>query len=138
LVGKLPGKVAPVDLTCFGALDAALAEALGREGFDDVDRLTLSPDGDSVAALAAALREAGLRLAERSPDAVLVTGAGDAALAAALTAVKLDIPTAWLGEAAGELPLVARVAPITLDATASAAENSLAIRDLAESKITSP
>jgi hypothetical protein len=127
-----------VDLTCFGTLDAPLADALEREGFDDVDALSLSADGDSVEGLAAALREAELALADSGPAAVLVTGTGDAALAAALTAVKLDIPTAWLGGATGELPLVARVAPTTLDATADAAENARAIRALAESRSPSP
>lgn len=122
-----------MNLICFGALDGSLAEALQRGGFDDVDRVALSPEGDSVTALAAALRAAELRLAEDAPTAVLVTGTDDAALAGALTAVKLDIPTAWLGVLTRELPLVARIAPVTLDATAGAAQNARAVRDLAES-----
>ena len=42
------------------------------------------------------------RLAGDPPDALLVTGDGDAALGAALVAVKLGVPTAWLaGEDSG-------------------------------------
>ena len=68
---------------------------------------------------------------------MLVAGDGDAALAAALTAVKLGIPTAWLRPAKRREPLVARVADETLDATADAGALA-AVRDLAARTISAP
>jgi hypothetical protein len=124
-------------LICFGTPERALADALAAEGCElDVRE----PEGDRAegsAALADALREAEAALRDE-PDAALVTGADDAALAGALTAVKLGIPTAWAGDAGEETPLASRVAELTLDATGDARESARAIRELAESKIPSP
>ena len=125
-------------LTCFGRPESALADALAAEGCElDVTELESADGASASAALAAALRAAEAAL-QPAPDAVLVSGGDDTALAAALTAVKLGIPTAWIGDAGGEIPLVARVAELTLDATGDAAGTARAIRELAESKIPSP
>ena|SRR5215211_477405 len=125
-------------LICFGRPESALAEALAAEGCElDVKEPASGDRATGSAALAAALREAEAALQE-PPDAVLVTGADDVALAAALTAVKLGIPTAWAGDGGAEIPLVARVAELRLDATADAAQRAGAIRGLAESKIHAP
>jgi hypothetical protein len=125
-------------LTCFGRPESALAEALAAEGCElDVTELEGGDGAGATTALARALRAADAAL-QPAPDAVLVTGADDAALAAALTAVKLGIPTAWIGDADGEVPLVARVAELPLDATADAAQTAQGIRELADSKIPSP
>ena len=125
-------------LSCFGQPESALAEALAAEGCElDVTELESGDGASAPAALAGALRTAEAAL-QQAPDAALVTGADDAALAAALTAVKLGIPTAWIGDSGGEVPLVARVAELTLDATGDAAEAARAIRELGESKIPSP
>jgi hypothetical protein len=121
-------------LICFGRPESALADALAAVGCElDVTRPGSADGASGSAALAGALRAAEAALQE-PPDAVLVTGADDAALAAALTAVKLGIPTAWAGDAGGEPPLVARVAELRLDATADVAQRASAIRELAESK----
>jgi hypothetical protein len=122
-------------LTAFGLPDGTLAEALRAEDFE-LDARTLNPgDGASPAdALAAALRDAEAAL-EDPPEAALVAGEGDSALAAAVTAVKLGIPTAWVGADGGEIPLVARVAELRLDATADAAQSARAVRELVESRI---
>jgi hypothetical protein len=126
-----------VRLLSFGQPDAALAEALASEGFQvDVAALTSAPEGGMTAELARALREAESALSDR-PAAVLVVGVDDAVVAAALTAVKLDIPTAWVGDRADPVPLVARVAELTLDATADAADGARAVRELAESRLRS-
>jgi hypothetical protein len=112
------------------AIAPSLVAALGAEGFA-VERHELragASDG-ATAALAEALREAEALLASDPPDAAAVFGDDDVALAAALVAVKLEIPTAWLGagEAAPELPLVAHVAHAALDATGDAAALAAAI-----------
>jgi hypothetical protein len=64
-------------------------------------------------------------------------GTDDAALAAAITGVKLGVPTTYLGEAGENAPLVARVAELTLDATADAGDGARAVRELAESRLPS-
>jgi hypothetical protein len=125
-------------LICFGRPPSALADALAAEGWNlDVTASASGEGASGSAAMAAALRSAESALQE-TPDAALVTGADDAALAAALTAVKLGIPTVWAGDAGEEIPLAARVAELTLDATGDAGEGARAIRELAESKIHAP
>jgi len=85
-----------------------------------------------TARLAAALRAAEEACAGERPAAALVAGSGDPALAAALVAVKLDIPTAWLPTArAKEDELIGRVADLTLDASGDAEASALAVRELA-------
>ena len=118
--------------------DAALMAALQAEGLE-LDHRT-PPPADAPGAsgvLISALRDAEQALAATRPAAVLVTGDGDAALAVALTAVKLSIPTAWLrpGGATGH-PLVDRVADEALDATADAAQLAASVRALAAPTIT--
>jgi hypothetical protein len=125
-----------VRLISFGQPDSALAEALMAAGFElDVRMISIPAEERATTALASALREAESALQER-PDAALIVGAGDTELAAALTAVKLDIPTAWVGDQGAETPLVARVAELPLDATSDAARSAVAIRELTESRIT--
>ena len=124
-------------LVCFGAPERALADALAVEGCELDVRELEGGTAEGSAALAAALRSAEAAL-EDAPDAALVTGADDVALAAALTAVKLGVPTAWAGAEAEEVPLVARVAELTVDATRDAAEGARAIRELAQPRIPPP
>ncbi len=108
-----------------------VTEGLADEGITDRAGDPAAAAGDGASAeLVAALRGAEEALAADPPDAVLVTGQDDRALAAALTAVKLQIPTGWLGPAGtGDAP-VARIADARLDATTPAVDLATAIRDL--------
>ncbi len=117
-----------------------LGERLSADGVALEPVSLPAPEGDaSSAALVGALRGAEDALEGEEPAAVLVAGDGDAALAATLTAVKLQIPTGWLRPAgAGEDGLVARLADTSLDATAPAADLGSAIRDLAARTISAP
>ena len=111
----------------------SLVEALGRAGME-VGQVQFPPAGDAgaTAGLAGALRAADEALAGDPPDALLVGGDGDPALGAALTAVKLGIPTAWLRPAdAPRDALVGRVADLSLDATTDAEVLATAVRELA-------
>jgi hypothetical protein len=90
-----------------------------------------STDGPT-GGLIAGLREAERALADADADAVLVAGADDAALAAALTAVKLQIPTAWLaGEGDDAGVLIGRVADEVIDASGPAEEVAARVAALA-------
>jgi UDP-N-acetylglucosamine 2-epimerase len=116
------------------AIAPSLVEALGAEGFAvEHHELRAGARDGATAALVEALREAEALLASDPPDAVAVSGDSDVALGAALVAVKLEIPTAWLGagEAAPELSLVARVAHAALHATGDAATLAAAIAGMA-------
>lgn len=125
-------------LISFGQPDAALADALAAEGFEIEVRSLSAPDGaQATDALAGALREVEGILDAAPPRAMLVSGTHDAALAAAITGVKLGIPTAYLGDPGGNAPLAARVAELVLDATADSAASARAVRELAESRIPS-
>jgi hypothetical protein len=118
-------------------VDAALAESLARSGVE-VEQGPPAPTGDpgATAALAGGLRAAEEALAGSPPDAVLVGGDDDEALATALTAVKLEIPTAWLRPAASSADaLVGRVADVSLDATADAEAVAAALAELASPRI---
>jgi len=120
------------------AADAALMAALEAEGLRIDHREPPSADAPGASGvLVSSLRDAEQALAAAEPAAVLVGGDGDAALAAALTAVKLSIPTAWLrpGSTTGH-PLVERVADRALDATADAAQLAASVRALAAPTIT--
>lgn len=129
-------------LTLFGTeTDPALVEALSGQGFAVAERALASPTGpEATATLAAGLRDAEAALAGEAPAAVVVAGGGDAALAAALTAVKLEIPTAWLPPAAGDPAdaLPSLVADLTLDASRDASANAQAVRALAAPTLSSP
>jgi hypothetical protein len=88
------------------------------------DGTPAAADGGEIAALAAALRTAEAALADRSATAAVAVGDGDWALAAALVAVKLGIPLAWLPRGApaqpaegGEPPLLELVADHALKAS---------------------
>jgi hypothetical protein len=81
-------------------------------------------NGGEIAALAAALRAAEAALADRPATAAVAVGDGDWALAAALVAVKLGIPLAWLPRGApaqaaegAEPPLLQLVADHALQAS---------------------
>jgi hypothetical protein len=118
-----------VRLATFGTLDEGFAKALLSEGFE-LERRTLAADGPSApSALASALREAEATLGD-APAGVLVTGTDDDALAAAITAVKLGIPTAWVGRVDGDAPLAAHAAELALDATADVAASARAVAEL--------
>jgi hypothetical protein len=123
-------------LSTFGTLDERFAEALTAEGFE-LDRQNLAADGPSApSALAGALREAEATLGD-APAGALIAGTDDAALAAAITAVKLGIATAWVGRGDGDVPLVAHAAELTIDATADAAESARAVTELVARKMPS-
>ena len=114
------------------ALEAAGVEAEKRD-------LPAAAGPEAAAELVAGLRGAEEELAGEPPDAVLVAGTGDAALGVALTAVKLQIPTAWLRSGdVGGAPLVARVVDESLDATAGAGDLDSQVRDLAARKLPAP
>jgi hypothetical protein len=126
-----------VRLLSFGQPDPALAEALVAAGFELEARVLPAPTEEhATAALASALREAEAALQD-TPAAVLVVGTDDAALGAALTAVKAGVPTAWAGDRGRESPLVAHVAELTIDATADAAEGARAVTELVARKMPS-
>lgn len=123
--------------------DGELAAALAAAGFA-VDAQP-PPAGTASERTATAALTEGLRAAEAAcagerPTAVVVADAGDAALAAALVAVKLEIPTAWLrpADAGAEDELVGRVADLTLDASHDADETARAVRDLAMPRLPGP
>jgi hypothetical protein len=129
-------------LTLFDAGDRStveLAEALGAEGFA-VDRraMAVSDGPEATATLVATLRAAEAELADQPPDAVLVAGGGDAALAATLVAVKLEIPTAWLPAAGPDDPLPGLVADLTLDASGDASASAQAVGAMAGPTLPSP
>ena len=118
--------------------EPGLAEALTAEGFELDVRAAAESPASATATLAASLRATETNLAGAA--AVLLTGTGDEALGAALAAVKLGIPTCWLrpADASVEEDLIGRVADLTLAATDDAAAASLAIRELAAPKLSSP
>ena len=118
--------------------EPGLAEALTAEGFELDVRAAAESPASATATLAASLRTTETAL--DGAAAVLLTGTGDEALGAALTAVKLGIPTCWLrpADASVEEDLIGRVADLTLAATDDAAAASLAIRELAAPKLSSP
>ena len=122
------------DTSDVGSL-AALAEDI------EVDRHAspASPGPAAVSALVASFRAAEEALAEDPPDAAIVAGEDDAALAAALTAAKLDVPTAWLRPPGTKgQPLVERVAGAAIDAEGDASALASAVRSLAAPTITAP
>ena len=114
-----------------------LADGLAAEGISlEAVTLPAKPGAPSIAALVSSLRGAEEALTGDAPEAVLVAGEGDEALAAALTAVKLQIPTGWLGPA--EDSLLGRLADASVDATAPAADLASAVRGLAARTIPAP
>ena len=122
------------------AMDRDLAEALAAEGLaPDARALPAAEGGEASGTLVAGLRGASEALAGEKPDAVLVAGVNDAALAVTLTAVKLQIPTGWLhDEEAATDGLVARVADASLDASAAAGDLAAQVRALAARKLPAP
>ncbi len=129
-------------LILFGTeIPAALRSALAEEGFE----LESPPAGGTppgpgpVGALAAALREAEAALQGDPPSAAVVTGGDDAALGAALAAVKLGVPTAWISPPDAEIQvhLTRRVADLTRDATRDARESAREIAEIAASTLRS-
>src|SRR5687768_14211580 len=99
----------------------ALVARLGEAGVDARIEALPEPSGAGSAGLIAALRIAEDALEARQPDGVVVAGTDDSALAAALTAVKLQIPTAWVeARDGGGDPVIARVADASIDASAPA------------------
>jgi UDP-N-acetylglucosamine 2-epimerase len=117
-----------------------LVEALTGEGLSARTEAIPSAEGPGESReLVAGLRGAEAALESDPPDVVLVTGAGDGALATALTAVKLQIPTGWLGGGDdGEGELIARVADASLDASAPAGDLASRVRDLAARTLRAP
>jgi hypothetical protein len=122
-------------------IEPALAEALVAHGFE-IDRAPPPrPQGDAaVAELAAAIRGAEAALQPDPPACALVAGSGDVALAAALAAVKLGIPCAWIEppEAGDAGRLVGRVVDLSVDATGDAAELARAVAGIATPTLTGP
>lgn len=129
-------------LILFGTeIPPALADELTRGGLELESAPEPRPEGDgAVAELAAGLRGAEAALAGDQVACALVAGSGDAALAAALAAVKLEIPTAWLAPAdpSEVARLIGRVADLTLDASQDAATSAPSIRELAAPRLHSP
>jgi hypothetical protein len=118
--------------------DPDLLAGLRAEGLE-VERPEVppSPGPGATTALVAGLRGAEGALAGDPPAAVVVAGTGDEVLAAALTAVKLAIPTVWL--ASGEVgALIGRVADRSVDASAGAPAAAGAVRELAAPTIATP
>lgn len=129
-------------LILFGTeIPPGLASALAEEGFQlEVAPAPGSPPAaGAVGELAAALREAESALSGDPPAAALVAGGGDDALAAALVAVKLGVPTAWISppDAEIEVHLTRRVADLTVDATQNARDGARAIAEMAASTLRS-
>ncbi len=121
-------------LILFGTeIPPALRSGLAEEGFEleAPPARGAAPAAGAVGALAAALRDAESALGGDPPSAALVAGGGDAALGAALAAVKLGVPTAWISppDAEIEVHLTGRVADLTVDATQNAHD---AAREIAE------
>ncbi len=116
------------------------AAALTAEGLSpDVRPLPAPTSPEASGALVAGLRGASDALTSEEPDAVLVAGSGDAALAVALTAVKLQIPTGWVRYASSPADtLIARVADQTIDATAPAGDLALQVKALGARRIPAP
>lgn len=130
-----------MEVFVFAAADGdALADALEAEGLEARARALPSGDGNRPsAALVSALRAAEEALAADPPAAVLVKGADDAALAVALTAVKLQIPTGWLAEDDSvEGALIGRVADASVDASAPAGEVASQVSELAARRLPAP
>jgi hypothetical protein len=114
----------------------ALASALAEEGFQlEVAPVAPPPAPGAVGALAAGFRQAELALGGDPPAAALVAGGGDPALAAALTAVKLGVPVAWIPppDPEVEVHLTRRVADLTVEATEDARDGARAIAEMAAS-----
>jgi hypothetical protein len=117
-----------------------LAEALAAEGFE-LARASEPVAGDGlVGALVTHLRAAEDALGESPPDAAVVCGGGDPALAAALVAVKLGVPTAWVRppDAEIEVHLTGLVADACVDATDGAAACAEAVTAIAASTLRAP
>ena len=114
----------------------SLAADLEGAGLDVAPIEVPDPGDLAGGGLAAALRAAEAALESDRPAALVVAGAGDEALGAALTAVKLGIPTAWLRPDEPTAGLTGRVADLTLDATDGAPAIAAAIRELAAPTIT--
>lgn len=113
-------------------MDAALGSELDAAGLEVRTCELPAGDGEEPGGeLSACLRASERALSGHSPDAAVVAGGGDAALAAALTAVKLQLPTVWVS-AAGEEPgsLVERVADLTVPASEGAQQIATAVREL--------
>jgi hypothetical protein len=122
-------------VTTFGVpVEATLATALEREGFELRDAPAPGATGDGVVAeLAAALRGAEATLEADPPACALACGSGDVSLAGALGAVKLGIPCAWVEppDPDAEARIVGRIADLTVRARADAPEAALAIAGIA-------
>jgi hypothetical protein len=93
-----------------------LAEALAAAGFTLERRaLPAAAEAGRSAGLAAALRASDAALSD-PPEVALVTAAGPEGLMAAVTAVKLCIPTAVVGAPEeGQPPLAGRVAHLWVE-----------------------
>ena len=125
-------------LIVFGTeIRPALASALAEEGFQLEAAPTSAPGSGAVGALAAGLRQAESALGGDPPAAAVVAGGGDPALAAALTAVKLGVPIAWIPppDADVQVHLTGRVADLTVEATEDARDGARAIAGLAASTL---
>ena len=102
----------------------ALAEALVTAGIESAPaRLGPDPAGDSATAVLAARLVEWENLLERlTPAGLVLSGDDDSALAAALSAAKLEVPVAAVG--AGEL--VRLLASTVVDPAAEAAASEIA------------
>ena len=113
---------------------AEILEGLVRAGIE-VDEVRLPTAESDIATLAACLEAAATALAAPVPAAAVVAGEGDAPLAAALAAVKLGVPTAWIG---GTGPLPGLLADEALDASADSASLVRAVEALVNPKLGNP
>ena len=133
---RLPG----VSVLSFGQVPSPLLSALSEAGLDPEAVPAPSTEGDGTTAeLAAALRAGERALTGEGVACALVAGAGDDALGAALAAVKLGVPTAWLApaDAPPDAQVIGRVADITVAATEDAEEAVRRIRSLAGPRLRS-
>ena len=117
-----------------------LPDALAAAGFEVEPAPSPAVPRAPVEALATALRAAEGALDARPVAAAVVCGGGDEALAAALAAVKLGIPTAWIRPPDAEIDvhLTERVADTALDATDGAQAIAAAVTAIAASTLRTP
>jgi UDP-N-acetylglucosamine 2-epimerase len=104
--------------------DEVLADALAKAGVDSATaRLGPDPSGDSATAVLAARLVEWENLLERvTPAGLVLSGDDDSALAAVLSAVKLEVPVAAFGT--GEL--VRLLASAVVDPAAEEAASEIA------------
>jgi hypothetical protein len=130
-----------VRVLAFGPMPSDLPpEVLAAAGLEVEAAPQPQPDEiGATAELAAALRAGEHALGGGDVACAIVGGAGDDALGAALAAVKLGVPTAWLApeEPSPEARVIGRVADLAIAATDDAEDAARRIRSLAAPRLRS-